>query len=61
MRVTNGISLGCPLFLLVHTVNCVQTLKGDPGTFDWIDRAANGIETFSRGGLSVNGTVLFPL
>jgi hypothetical protein len=27
MRVTNGIPLGCPLFLPVHTVNCVQTLK----------------------------------
>jgi hypothetical protein len=26
-RVTNGILLGCPLFLPVHTVNCVQTLK----------------------------------
>jgi hypothetical protein len=25
--VTNGIPLGCPLFLLVRTVNCVQTLK----------------------------------
>jgi hypothetical protein len=27
MRVTNGIPLGCPLFLPFHTVNCVQTLK----------------------------------
>jgi hypothetical protein len=27
MRATNGIPLGCPLFLPVHTVNCVQTLK----------------------------------
>jgi hypothetical protein len=27
MRVTNGIPLGCPLFLTVHTVNCVETLK----------------------------------
>jgi hypothetical protein len=27
MRVTNGIPHGCPLFLPVHTVNCVQTLK----------------------------------
>jgi hypothetical protein len=26
-RVTNGIPLGCSLFLPVHTVNCVQTLK----------------------------------
>jgi hypothetical protein len=26
-RVTNGILLGCPLFLPVDTVNCVQTLK----------------------------------
>jgi hypothetical protein len=26
--VTNGIPLGCPLFLPVDTVNCVQTLKG---------------------------------
>jgi hypothetical protein len=26
-RVTNGIPLGCPLFLPVHTVNCIQTLK----------------------------------
>jgi hypothetical protein len=25
--VTNGIPLGCPLFLPVHTVNRVQTLK----------------------------------
>jgi hypothetical protein len=28
MRVTNGIPLGSSLFLPVHTVNCVQTLKG---------------------------------
>jgi hypothetical protein len=27
MHATNGIPLGWPLFLLVHTVNCVQTLK----------------------------------
>jgi proprotein convertase subtilisin/kexin type 5 len=27
MHVTNGIPLGRPLFLPVHTVNCVQTLK----------------------------------
>jgi hypothetical protein len=26
-RVTNGIPLRCPLFLPVHTVNCVKTLK----------------------------------
>jgi hypothetical protein len=26
-RVTNGIRLGCPLFLPVHTANSVQTLK----------------------------------
>jgi hypothetical protein len=26
-RETNDIPLGCPLFLPVHTVNCVQTLK----------------------------------
>jgi hypothetical protein len=26
-RVTNGIPLGCPLFLPVHPVNCVQTPK----------------------------------
>jgi hypothetical protein len=26
-RVTNGIPLRCPFFLLVHTVNCVQTRK----------------------------------
>jgi hypothetical protein len=25
--VTNGIPLGCPLLLPVHTVNCIQTLK----------------------------------
>jgi hypothetical protein len=33
MRVTNGIPLGCPLSLLVHTVNCIKTLKDarDPG------------------------------
>jgi omega-6 fatty acid desaturase (delta-12 desaturase) len=31
MRVINGIPLGCPLFLPVHTVNCVQTLK----VFGW--------------------------
>jgi hypothetical protein len=30
MRVTNGIPLGCTLLLLVHTVNCVQTLKAYP-------------------------------
>jgi hypothetical protein len=29
MRVTNGISLGWPLFLPVHTVNSVRTLKAD--------------------------------
>jgi large subunit ribosomal protein L22 len=28
-RVTNGIPLGCPLFLPVHTGNCVQTLKAE--------------------------------
>jgi hypothetical protein len=28
MCVPNGMSLGCPLFLLVHTVTFVQTLKG---------------------------------
>jgi hypothetical protein len=27
--VTNDIPLGCPLFLPVHTVNCVQTLKAN--------------------------------
>jgi hypothetical protein len=27
MRVTNSIPLGCSLFLPVHTINCVQTLK----------------------------------
>jgi hypothetical protein len=27
MRVINGIHLGCPRFLPLHTVNCVQTLK----------------------------------
>jgi hypothetical protein len=27
-RVTNDIPLGCPLYLPVHPVNCVQTLKG---------------------------------
>jgi hypothetical protein len=27
MRVTNGISFGCSLFLPVGTVNCAQTLK----------------------------------
>jgi hypothetical protein len=32
-RVTNGIPLGSSLFLPVHTVNCVQTLKGDVVTF----------------------------
>jgi hypothetical protein len=26
-RVTNGIPLGCPHFLQVRTVNCIQTLK----------------------------------
>jgi hypothetical protein len=25
--VTNGIPLGCPIFLPVHPVNCIQTLK----------------------------------
>jgi serine/threonine protein kinase len=28
-QVTNGIPLECTLFLPVHTVNCVQTLKGN--------------------------------
>jgi len=31
LRVANDIPLGCPLFLPVHTVNCVQTLKGQKG------------------------------
>ena len=31
-RVTNGIPLGCPRFLPVHTVNCVQTLKAKTGS-----------------------------
>jgi hypothetical protein len=31
MRATTGISPGCPLFLPVHTVNCVQTLKARNG------------------------------
>jgi hypothetical protein len=31
MRVTNGSPLGCPLFLPVGTVNCVQTLKASVG------------------------------
>jgi hypothetical protein len=30
-RVTNGIPPGCSLFALVHTVNCIQTLKGHGG------------------------------
>jgi hypothetical protein len=32
-RVTNGIPLGRPLFLPVHTVNCVQTLIVGNGDF----------------------------
>ena len=32
-RVTNGIPLGCPLFLPVHAVNCVQTRKASFGFF----------------------------
>jgi hypothetical protein len=37
-RVTNGIPLGCSLFLPVHTVNCVQTLKasGHVKTVEWL-------------------------
>jgi hypothetical protein len=31
MRVANGVALGCPLLLPVHTVNCVQILKVGPG------------------------------
>jgi hypothetical protein len=27
LEASNGIPLGCPLFLPVHTANCVQTLK----------------------------------
>jgi hypothetical protein len=38
-RVTNGIPLGCPRFLPVHTVKCVQTLKvnamGTVRVFGW--------------------------
>ena len=33
-RVTNDIPLGCPLFLPVHTVKCVQTLKDFTGDLD---------------------------
>ena len=32
-RVTNDIPLGSPLFLPVHTVNCVQTLKEPTSVF----------------------------
>jgi myosin heavy subunit len=32
MRVTNDIPLGCPLFLPVHTINRVQTLKASDAT-----------------------------
>jgi hypothetical protein len=35
MRVTNGIPLGCPRFLPVDTVNCVQTLKGEEFELDF--------------------------
>jgi hypothetical protein len=37
--VTNGIPLGCPRFLPVHTVNCVQTLKAEY----WLTRNPFGI------------------
>jgi hypothetical protein len=43
-RVTNGIPLGCPRFLPVHTVNCVQTLKAHP-RFSMGDGKARGATT----------------
>jgi len=33
--VTNGFRRRCPLFLPVHTVNCVQTLKAGQKHKDW--------------------------
>jgi photosystem II stability/assembly factor-like uncharacterized protein len=51
--VTNGIPLGCPLFLPVDTVNCVQTLKvgeasgsAEPGAR--IHCTTNGGSTWQR-------------
>jgi hypothetical protein len=43
-RVTNGIPLGCPRFLPVYTVNCVQTLKASSrpeptSTCDYLGKA----------------------
>jgi hypothetical protein len=50
MRVPNGIPLGSPLFLAVHTVNYVTTLKAkrlgleqwtwDAGTYTWCNTSA---------------------
>jgi hypothetical protein len=34
MRATNGIPLGCPRFLPVDAVNCVQTLKAVDANVD---------------------------
>jgi hypothetical protein len=42
MCVTNDIPLGCPLFLPVRTVNCVQTLK-DPSRRCPMQRLARGL------------------
>jgi hypothetical protein len=58
--VTNGILLGCPIFLLAHTVNCVQTLKvrleDQPDTKSvgecYVGKTARGFAAvlFNRGG-----------
>jgi hypothetical protein len=42
----NGIPLGSPLFLLVHTVNCVQTLKVNIGKWRRIIKVLKDIGNF---------------
>jgi outer membrane protein assembly factor BamB len=52
--VTNGIPLGCALFLPVRTVNCVQTLKAI--------QASNGVKkwSFKTDGAIIGSPALSP-
>jgi hypothetical protein len=57
-RVTNNIPLGCPLFLPVHTVNCVQTLKAAVGNATSVTTGSGASDIVAPGcTLTYNGTV----
>jgi hypothetical protein len=48
-RVTNGIPLGCPLFLPARTVNCVQTLKVQSVPWWWLGTPHTSSSKITRG------------